>query len=149
MNALKEAHKIMSKTPESSQSTRSKAIHLKMAFLEQFINIRKMSATNLQEISQFENILQSSSMDLGILKPGNVYSAIFQLYVDNQLHNEALQTLNGMKAIVPKFMNYLDTDTVSRLCLIQNVSPTLYLEKDNQNGEENSEDIKEIINHRK
>jgi hypothetical protein len=149
MNALKEAHKIMSKTPESSQSTRSKALYMKMAFLEQFINIRKMSATNLQGISQFVSILQSSSMDLGILKPGNVYSAIFQLYVDHQMHNEALQTLNGMKATVPKFMNYLDPDMVSQLCLIQNVSSTLYLEQGNQNGEENSEDIREIINHRK
>jgi hypothetical protein len=88
-------------------------------------------------------------MNLGILKPGNVYSAIFQLYVDHQLQSEALQTLNGMKATIPNFMNYLDADTVSQLCLMQNVSPTLYLNQDDQNGEENSEDIKEIINHRK
>lgn len=122
---------------------------MKMAFLEQFINITQMASANVQGIVQFESILNSSSMNLGILKPGNVYSAIFQLYVDHQLQSEALQTLNGMKATIPNFMNYLNADTVSQLCLIQNVSPTLYLNQDDQNGEENSEDIKEIINHRK
>ena len=140
----------MLKTSESSQSTRSKTLSMKMAFLEQFINITQMASANLQGIVQFESILNSSSMNLGILKPGNVYSAIFQLYVDHQLQSEALQTLNGMKATIPNFMNYLDVDTVSQLCLIQNVSPTLYLNQGDQNGEENSaEDIKEIINHRK
>jgi hypothetical protein len=139
----------MLKTSESSQSTRSKTLSMKMAFLEQFINITQMASANLQGIVQFESILNSSSMNLGILKPGNVYSAIFQLYVDHQLQSEALQTLNGMKATIPNFMNYLDADTVSQLCLMQNVSPTLYLNQDDQNGEENSEDIKEIINHRK
>lgn len=139
----------MLKTSESSQSTRSKTLSMKMAFLEQFINITQMASANVQGIVQFESILNSSSMNLGILKPGNVYSAIFQLYVDHQLQSEALQTLNGMKATIPNFMNYLDADTVSQLCLMQNVSPTLYLNQDDQNGEENSEDIKEIINHRK
>ena len=140
----------MLKTSESSQSTRSKTLSMKMAFLEQFINITQMASANLQGIVQFESILNSSSMNLGILKPGNVYSAIFQLYVDHQLQSEALQTLNGMKATIPNFMNYLNADTVSQLCLIQNVSPTLYLNQGDQNGEENSaEDIKEIINHRK
>lgn len=149
MNALKEAHKIVSKTPENNQSTKSNVLAMKMAFLEQFINIKQMSATNSQVIPQFESILSSPGMDLGILRPGNVYATIFQLYVDHQMHNEALQTLDGMKTTIPNFMTYLDRDTVSKLCFTLNLSPTLYLKQDFQDEEENPEDITEIINQRK
>lgn len=149
MNALKEAHKVASKIPENNQSTKSKMLATKMAFLEQFINIKQMSATNSQVIPQFESILNSPDLDLGILKPGNVYATIFQLYIDHQMHNEALQTLNGMKTTIPNFMSYLDGGTVSNLCLTLNLSSTLYLKQDVQDGEENPEDITEIINQRK
>ncbi|KZS12398.1 Intraflagellar transport protein 140 [Daphnia magna] len=149
MNALKEAHKIVSKTPENNQSTKSNVLAMKMAFLEQFINIKQMSATNSQVIPQFESILSSPGMDLGILRPGNVYATIFQLYVDHQMHNEALQTLDGMKTTIPNFMTYLDRGTVSKLCFTLNLSPTLYLKQDFQDEEENPEDITEIISQRK
>ena len=122
---------------------------MKMAYLEQFINIRQMSETNPKAIAQFESILSSPNLDLGILKLGNIYSTIFQLYVDHQLHSEALQTLNGMKATIPKFMNYLDSDSVTKLCLILNVSPALYLQQDSQDRDENQEDIREVISHGK
>ena len=118
---------------------------MKIAYLEQFINIRQTSETNPKSIAQFEGILNSPNLDLGILKPGNIYSTIFQLYIYHQLHNEALQTLNGMKATIPNFMNYLDNDSVSQLCLTLNVSPALYLQQDNQDGDENPEDIREVI----
>lgn len=120
-----------------------------MTYLEQFLNIRQMSVTNPQAIAQFEGILGSPNLDLGILKPGNIYSTIFQLYVDHELHSEAFQTLNGMKETIPNFMNYLDSETVSKLCLSLNVSPALYLKQDNQDGDENPEDIREVISHGK
>lgn len=121
-----------------------------MEFLEQFINLRQNSTTNPQNIAQFENLLSSPNLSVGILKPGNVYSTIFQLYVDHQLFNEALHTLNGMKTTIPNFMNYLNSQQVSRLCLTLKISPSLYLSQETQDGEENPEDIKEIIsNHRK
>lgn len=118
---------------------------MKMVFLEQFISIRQISVTNPKEIAQFESILNSPSLELGILKPGNVYSTIFQLYVDHNLHSEALQTLNGMKTVIPNFMHYLDSEIVTKLCLILNISPAPYLNQDVHDKEENSEDIREVI----
>lgn len=145
LNALKEAQRIMSKSPESSQTTKTKILSMKLAFLIQFIDLRQVCAADPQRISQFESLLNSSGMELGILKPGNIYSTVFQLYFNHQMFNEALQTLNGMKTIMPNFMRYLNPNTVANLCSTLHIPPESYLQKSNQEGEENVDDIKEMI----
>lgn len=145
LNALKEAQKIISKSPQSSQTSKSQKLAMKLAFLSQFIDLRQMSKADPKNIPQFESLLRSPNLDLGILKPGNIYSTVFQLYFDHQMFSEALQTLNGMKTILPNFMNYLDPNTVAKLCSALHIPPELFIKKNTQDGDENSEDIREVI----
>ena len=143
LNALTEAFKILSKTSGPNQSVKSKEISTKIESLEKFISLRLAAAASPQGISQFENLLRSPFM--GIIKPKNVYSALFQIQFDHQMDSEALQTLNMMKSSVPNFVDYLNRDTVIRLCNKCNIPPDVYLRQEENDGDDNPEEIREII----
>ena len=143
LNALREAQKVLSKTSETSQSSsRRRDLASMIDSLEKFIGILQSAASNPQAITELQGLIGSYT---GLLKPGNVYSAIFKLQALHQLNSEALATLDVMKSTVPRFVEYVDRDTVTQLCLKCNISPDVYLRQPGYEGEEVQDEIREVI----
>jgi len=113
LNALKEAQKIQSKTPENNQPNNLEA---KLTLLEKIINLKVGANSNPKEgVAQLEALLKSSDLQLGIIQEGNIYALIFNIQLQHKLDEEAQKTLNAMKQNTPNFIQYLDQETLSTL----------------------------------
>lgn len=147
MNALREAQKILGKSSVTSESSRSRELSTKIEALEEFVSIQKAAESNPQAVVQLESLLRSSYS--GLLKPRNIYSALFKVQVQHQLDSEALQTLDVMKSTVPRFMEYLDRETVKKFCIKCNISPDIYLSNEGNEADDMQDEIKEVIKREK
>merc|ERR1712071_248395 len=113
LNALKEAQKIQSKTPENNQPNNLEA---KLTLLEKTINLKVGANSNPKEgVAQLEALLKSSDLQLGIIQEGNIYALIFNIQLQHPMDEEAQKTLNAMKQNTPNFIQYLDQETLSTL----------------------------------
>lgn len=148
LNALKEAKKVLTKSSGRDQSTRIKTVTSKIEFLEHFLSLSQVSASNPEIISQFNGLLKSHTMELGILKPGDVCAAMFQLQRQHKLNQDALNTLNLLKSLVPNILSYVNSAEVVSLCSVLNIPPDVYLRDDLLEDGDTSEEIAEVIRHR-
>ena len=143
---MREAYKIASKNADiNNQSTRARVLLVKIDFLDQFTRLCNECQTDPKKIAQLEGVLKSNSLELGILKTANIYSAIFHLQMEHKMNREALTTLNAMKATIPNFMHYLNYESVSHLCSTMNIPPSTYITQETNDEEDNTEEIKERI----
>lgn len=143
---MKEAQKIASKNSDINQSTRARVLLVKIDFLEQFSRLCHECQADPKKIAQLEGLLKSPSLELGILKAANIYSAVFHLQIEHKMSREALATLNAMKTTIPSFMNYLNYESVSQLCSTMNIPLSTYINQEiNDEEENNTEEIRERI----
>ena len=87
-------------------------------------------------------------MELGILKPGDIYAAMFQLQCQHKLNQEALNTLNLLKSLVPNLLTYVNSVEVVSLCTALNIPSNVYLRNNLHEDGDTSEEIAEVIRHR-
>ena len=143
---MREAQKVASKNSDTNQSTKARVLLVKIDFLEQFTRLCHECQADPKKIVQLESLLKSSSLELGILKPANIYSAVYHLQMEHKMSREALATLNAMKATIPSYMNYLNYESVSQLCSMMNIPPSTYITQAvNDEEENNTEEIRERI----
>lgn len=145
LNALKETQKVLTKSSGRDQSARIKTVNSKMEFLEHFLSLCQVSASNPEIISQFDGLLRSHAMELGILKPGHIYAAIFKLQMEHKLYQEALNTLNMMKSQVSNVLAFLNSSEIASLCTTLNIPTDVYLRNNLFEEGDTSDEIAEVI----
>lgn len=123
LNALREAHKSLSRTSE--HSVKALTLVRKMELLNKFILV--LTEGGPQAVVELGGFFNSPDMELGIIKAGNVYSAVIDIQMKAQAYSQALETMNLMLSSGTNIERFVNREKILHICKNLNVPSKPYI----------------------